>query len=193
MAHACGALHLPLNTLALRRGGLIRAVILRANALCEADPQRPVVIEVLAFQPRLQEDVRELVDRGFLDARVHVRSVLRSIEPGTPARTTDCPITGCVHTAAVPRTRATAVTDPRTVALAAPDLPAGELARKTNRDAEGRLRWIDVVDGSGRRLRREEYGTGDRLLRVQDFRPGAKHAALHRWLDPDGRCYLAVW
>jgi poly(glycerol-phosphate) alpha-glucosyltransferase len=191
---AQGALHLPLNTLALRRGGLIKAVMLRANALAEADPARPVVIEVLAFQPRLVEDVADLVARGFLDPRVHVRSVLRALDPLTPPATVDDPIAGCVHSAAAPpASTPTLRPDPRLVVLAEPALPAAGTKRSTALDDAGRLRFVDVVDTEGRRLRREEYGTDDRLLRVQYHRPGDGRPVTHRWLSSTGECFLAVW
>jgi poly(glycerol-phosphate) alpha-glucosyltransferase len=190
---ARGALHLPLNTLALRRGGLIKAVMLRANALAAAEPQRPVVIEVLAFQPRLEEDVADLVARGFLDPRVHVRSVLRAIAPDTPPASVEDPIAGCVHTAGAPAGSVPPPHDPRAVVLAEPPRPPGQLRRRRLHDDQGRLRYVDVMDAAGRRLLREEYGTGDRLLRVQAFRPGERQPVAYRWLGADGRAYLVVW
>ena len=77
-------LHLPLNTLALRRGGLVTAVLRRANLLAAAELFAGVRIEVLGLQPRLSADVEGLRASGHLHPGVAVRSVLRSLDPSAP-------------------------------------------------------------------------------------------------------------
>ena len=196
-----GALHLPLNTLALRRGGLVKAVMMRANVLA-GELDRPVVIEVLAFQPRLEEDVAELVAGGFLDERVHVRSVLRSLDPALGPATGD-PFVGCVHAEPSPTTTGRPGRppvppnhDPRAVALAGPP-SAGRLLHRARprvptREGE-RLKYVDVLDARGARITREEIGTGDQVVRMQHFRPGDRQPVQQRWLGRDGRAFLTVW
>jgi poly(glycerol-phosphate) alpha-glucosyltransferase len=199
-------LHFPVNTLALRRGGLVKAVMLRANALAAAG--RPVVIEVLAFQPRLEEDVADLVLRGFLDARVHVRSILRCLDPAAPRPDATDPVLGCVHHGIPPgapprRRRARSVVspaaDPRAVVLAdhrpgvAALLPGRVKPQLTTRDDAERLRHTDTVSASGQLVRREEYGSGDRVVRALEFRPGDQRPVVQRWLGRDGACFLSVW
>ena len=78
-------LHLPLNTVALRRGGLVTAVLRRANLLAASGRVGDVWIEVLGLQPRLEQDVASLRDSGHLHPAVRVRSVLRALDPSAPA------------------------------------------------------------------------------------------------------------
>jgi poly(glycerol-phosphate) alpha-glucosyltransferase len=207
-ASARASLHFPVNTLALRRGGLVKAVMLRANALAASDPARPVVIEVLAFQPRLEEDVADLFTRGFLDPRVHVRSILRCLDPSVPKPDVTDPVVGCVHHGiplgdALRRGRAkpapAAASDPRAVVLAEPGsvlrarLPGGLSPRVPTHDAAGRLRYTETFTRGGQLVRRAEYGSGDRVVRVLEFRPGDARPVVHRWIGRDGSCFLAVW
>jgi poly(glycerol-phosphate) alpha-glucosyltransferase len=202
-----GTLHLPVNTLALRRGGLVKAVMLRANALASADASRHVVIEVLSYQRRLEEDVAELVRRGFLDPRVHVRSVLRSFDPSRPDGSDADPIPGCAHhgipfdgSQRVGHPVVDPAVDPRAVVLADPG--ARTIHRRLlNRlhptvrtlDDAGRLQHVDVYDRRAALLHRIEYGSGDRVNRILDFRKGDSRPVAQRWIGVDGRCFLAVW
>jgi poly(glycerol-phosphate) alpha-glucosyltransferase len=167
-----GAVHVPVNTLALRRGGLVKAVMLRANALAQHGEQ-DVVVEVLSFQPRLREDVDRLVRDGFLDHRVHVRSVLAALDPALPPPPADDPVGGCVHhtgvgnaTSAVGRPAIEPIDDPRAVALAEP--PPGQRTKN-------------------------DYGSRRRLLRQQHLRRADGTPVQHRWIGRDGYCYLTIW
>jgi poly(glycerol-phosphate) alpha-glucosyltransferase len=196
------ALHLPVNTLALRRGGLVKAVILRANALAAADPDRAVVIEVLAFQPRLDEDVADLVRRGFLDPGVHVRSTLAGLDPSVPEPTLDHPVLGCVHCGdpgVATSERPDQLADPRSVVLDDPRPKfrvrrAGPvLIRVPTRDDADRLRHVDLLTPTGTLVRREEVGGDDRVVRVLEFRPGDVRPVVHRWIGRDGSTFLSVW
>jgi len=201
-----GILHLPVNTLALRRGGLIKAVMLRANALA-AEGGHEVVIEVLAFQPYLEDDVAELVQRGFLDPRVHVRSVLRCLDPSTPGPSATDPVAGCAHHG-IPMGPPPAVSgpvvdprsDPRAVVLAEPTaglatrlVPFRRGVRVPVHNDAGRVRAMESFDARGTLLRRDEIGSGGRVVRILGFVPGEASPVTQRWIGRDGRCFLAVW
>lgn len=177
-----GTLHLPVNTLALRRGGLVKAVMLRANALA-ASETRDVVIEVLGFQPRLEEDVADLVHRGFLDARVHVRSILRCFDPAMPGPTAVDPVAGCVHHGVPGVSRRS---------LARWPVRARGARSESSLDETGLTRHVSTAGRDGARVRREDLGSGDRIVRVVEYQSGHAHP-VHRWIGRDGRCFLSVW
>jgi poly(glycerol-phosphate) alpha-glucosyltransferase len=173
--------HLPVNGLALRRGGLVKAVRLRANALA-ASGAREVVIEVLGFQSRLEEDVADLVDRGFLHPRVHVRNILRCLDPAAPGPTTTDAVMGCVHHG-VPFGRARHMER---------SIRRRRVKQEPTRDSAGRALHLDSHGRRGNLLRRAEYGSGDRIVRILDYTTGDATPSAHRWIGRDGRCFLTV-
>jgi poly(glycerol-phosphate) alpha-glucosyltransferase len=85
-------LHLPLNTLALRRGGLVTAVLRRAGLLAASGRFAGVWIEVLGLQVRLDQDVESLRTSGHLHPDVHVRSLLRALDPSGTGHTVSVPV-----------------------------------------------------------------------------------------------------
>jgi poly(glycerol-phosphate) alpha-glucosyltransferase len=98
-------LHLPLNTLGLRRAGLVTAVLRRANLLAATERFAAVWIEVLGLQPQLDQEAAALRESGHLHPAVRVRSVLRSLDPaevhaprgaGRPTRGTDVVAAGAL-------------------------------------------------------------------------------------------------
>lgn len=178
------SLHLTVNTLALERGGLVRAVMRRASSLAATGEYAAVWIEVLGFQARLAEDVESLRLRRHLHPDVRVRQLLAVLDPSPPGRAARTGLPGRPDEVAVPDR-----TDPRTVRY----LRDGALTRQAVRTADGRLLHVDHFDQAHRRLRRDEHGPDGRLLRVQHFGPGEEPARSHRWIGRDGGCYLTVW
>jgi poly(glycerol-phosphate) alpha-glucosyltransferase len=178
------SLHLTVNTLALKRGGLVRAVMRRASSLAAGGEYAAVWIEVLGFQPRLEEDVESLRLRRHLHPGVQVRQLLSALDPSRPGRAAGTGLPDRPDEVAVP-----VRTDPQTVRY----LRDGVLARQVRRTAEGRLLHVDHFDQAHHRHRRDEHGPDGRLLRVQHFGPGDQPARSHRWIGRDGRCYLVVW
>lgn len=187
-------LHLPVNTLALRRGGLVKAVMIRANALVNAGFD--IVIEILAFQPRLLEDVADLVAGGHLDARVHVRSVLQCLDPSLEPVTDEDPIRGCVHTRGITGTVLAPSVHPdpwASVLVRYPSESDQTLQRVETTSDTGLLRYVDLLTPDGARVLREEYGTGDVVVRVLTFRSGKGLPLTHRWIGRDRNTFLTVW
>ena len=170
--------------------------MVRANMLAEADLGGPVVIEVLAAQPGLVRDVKNLVSRGYLHPQVHVRSVLRCLDPSLTVDAAD-PVLGCVHTHAAVEP---APTGPSADAV---EIVDAEDPRQRWHFVDGELTRLDVRRGrelqhsdhympARRRIRREEFSEG-RLMRVLEYPPGAAGPTVQRWIGADGRCFLVIW
>lgn len=198
-------LHLPLSTLALRRGGLVTAVLRRANLLADARLVAGVCIEVLGPQPRLGEDAEELRRSGHLHRGVAVRSVLGSLDPSPITFTLAAPLSpvealgGMLPDAAaldqVPDRLDPAVTwwlreglPVARVRCAPGGAPASGLHHRE------RLVRLELLDATGRATRRADLDAHGRLVHLLD-RGGddsAGRSATHRFIGADGRCYLTV-
>lgn len=77
-------LHFVVNRLALNRGGLVKAVRLRAGELVETGLFAGVVIEVLGNQPRLGATTRRLQREGHLHRDVQAREILSLLDTSPP-------------------------------------------------------------------------------------------------------------
>jgi poly(glycerol-phosphate) alpha-glucosyltransferase len=189
------SLHFPLNTLALKRGGLVKSVIRRANNLAASGAFAAVWIEVLAFQPRLESDVASLKRSGHLHKAVQVRSVLFSLDPSAPNARAKVPTTTSPDGAQPgPADKAGLVAvQSRTDHLTTRYLRDGVLERSETRETGGDLRFVDHYDAGRRRVRRDEHGTDSRLLRVLHYPATHEQHTVARWIGRDGACYLTVW
>jgi poly(glycerol-phosphate) alpha-glucosyltransferase len=189
------SLHFPLNTLALKRGGLVKSVIRRANNLAASGAFAAVWIEVLAFQPRLESDVASLKRSGHLHKAVKVRSVLFSLDPSpkdarakATARTrTDGAPSG------LPDEPGLVAIQSRTDHLTTRYLRDGVLERTVTVDASGAVRFVDHYDAGRRRASRDEHGTDNRLLRVLHYPTTHVQPTVARYIGRDGACFLTVW
>ena len=176
--------HFTLNTLALRRGGLVKAVRARANALAAAGTLEQVWIEVLGFQARLDADVAALRRGGHLHPDVKVRSVLYSLD-GSARSETRQPVRAPADPdlTAVP-----ADSSGRTVRYFRDGLPEMDVRF----GGSGLVTAVDHFDAAGLRIRREEMDGGGRLVRVLHYGPGAGTPGVQRYVGRDGNCFLTV-
>ncbi|NKX56154.1 glycosyltransferase [Arthrobacter mobilis] len=176
--------HFAVNTLALRRGGLVKAVRARANSLAAAGTLEQVWIEVLGFQARLDADVAALRRGGHLHPKVKVRSVLSSLD-GSARTETRKP----VRAPADPALTAVKADAPgRTIHYFRDGLPEMDIRFGWN----GLAASIDHFDAAGLRIRREEMNGEGRLVRVLHYSPGAATPSIQRHIGRDGKCFLAV-
>jgi poly(glycerol-phosphate) alpha-glucosyltransferase len=184
------SLHFPLNTLALKRGGLVKSVIRRANNLAESGAFAAVWIEVLAFQPQLETDVANLRRTGHLHSKVQVRSVLYALDP-SPDRQ-GLRATG--GTAAEPASQRGLVAIPsRNDPLTVHCLRDGVLVRSEIREPNGVLRFVDHFDPGRRRVSRDEHGPDGRLIRVLHYTSTQEDPTAARYIGRNGECFLTVW
>lgn len=178
--------HFTVNTLALKRGGLVKAVRTRANLLADSGALGGVYIEVLAFQPRLEADVAQLKADGHLHPAVKVRSLLYSLDESKET---------------VIRPKKHAWDDPSLVRL--PINTSGRsfryfrdglliLAAKFSADGS-QPEHVDYFDGQRQIVKREEMDGTGRVVRVVHFPTRADSVTVQRYIGRDGECFLTIW
>ncbi len=177
------SLHFPLNSLALRRGGLVKAVRDRASLLAEAG--HSVTLEVLGGQSAAERVRRELVEAGALHSRVRVRDVLFSLAgpAGSPAPARAFAL----------EPNETAYTERKGRVLRT--FEDGVFSRYV-RFVDATARQVEVIEHFGTdRLRflREEFDAEGRLAARIDYRGASKKPVARRLYGPDGNCFLSIW
>lgn len=186
-------LHFPLNTVALKRGGLVRSVMRRANVLAASGSFAAVWIEVLAFQPQLESDVAKLKASGHLHERVQVRSVLYSLDP-SPENQPGVTKTGQEPASVVDEGGAGIVAIPvRDKPLTVRFLRDGVLERSTTRNPEGAILFVDHYEAGRHRVTRDEHGPDGRVIRVLHYPSDHDEPTVARYIGRDGACFLTVW
>lgn len=176
--------HFPVNTLALKRGGLVKAVRERASALAADGSLQSVVIDVLSAQPRLAADVAELKDDGHLHVNVQVRSVLAALDDSSeelrqPVVIEDEPeVTSYIADATGLNYRL---------------FRDGIYERYVRFDQAGIPVVIDHFSPARQRVRREELDGSGRLYRILEYQAGSTKATVQRYVGRDGKCFLTIW
>ncbi|MDN5789291.1 MAG: glycosyltransferase [Micrococcales bacterium] len=176
--------HFIVNTLALKRGGLVKAVRTRANLLAEHQAFDEIWIEVLGFQPALEADVAQLKSAGHLHPDVNVRSVLTSLDTSLAAETRPVMTIGA---------------DDYTVFPADATGRAFRLFRDGRYEKYVRLRANRVpavVDHFGPdrlRMQRDEMDGAGRIVRTTVFRGASTSPVVQHYIGRDGRCFLTIW
>jgi poly(glycerol-phosphate) alpha-glucosyltransferase len=187
------SLHFPLNTLALKRGGLVKSVIRRANNLAASGSFAAVWIEVLAFQPQLESDVAKLKRSGHLHPRVQVRSVLYSLDPSSEKHAGKSPKAAAVAQTGAPDQDALIAVPTRTDPMTVRYLRNGVLEHSETRNGSGLLRFVDHYDAARGRVSRDEHGPDGRLIRVLHYPPMQDQHTVARYIGRNGACFLTVW
>lgn len=176
--------HFLVNTLALKRGGLVKAVRERANALAEDGSTGKVHIVVLAAQPRLELDVASLKRNGHLHPKVSAYSILKTLD----------------HSKTDNRVPFELDQGPGVTVF-----PTGKTGREYRHfrngtyekyvrfDAAGRLAVVEYFDHTRFRYRRDEMDEMGSIARVLEYRPGSKTAISQRYFGRDSTCYLTIW
>lgn len=176
--------HFPVNTLALKRGGLVKAVRDRASALAADGSLDAVVIDVLQSQVRLATDVEELKIGGHLHRDVQVVSVLSALDESTEEL----------------REPRTIEEEPMVTSYLADDsglnfrlFRHGLYERYVRFDEGGVPVLIDYFSPARQRTRREEFDGTGRLCRVLEYQQGSVKATVQRHIGRDGGCFLTIW
>jgi poly(glycerol-phosphate) alpha-glucosyltransferase len=169
------------NSLALRRGGLVNAVMRRANVLAGSGEVGQVWLEVLSPQPSLDSDVEALRKSGHLHPKVNARSVLRLLDPSA----TNSPRLGGPRPPLPEGHRL--VSKPGTLEI----MRDGVLQAVERRDAGGRLKYVDHYSSAAVRERRDEFDAYGRLSRMLDFTPTGRLGA-ERLIGQNGRAFLTM-
>jgi poly(glycerol-phosphate) alpha-glucosyltransferase len=176
--------HFTVNTLALKRGGLVKAVRTRANLLAEAGAFPEIWIEVLGFQPALEADVAQLKAQGHLHPDIHVRSVLFSLDtsPGPEARPV-VTFDGEGYTAFP--ADATGLTFRL--------FRDGLYEKHVRLRSDGTLASIDHFGPDRLRARRDDLDGSGRIVRTSHYRGASTSPVVQRYIGKDNQCFLTVW
>ena len=177
--------HFPVSTLALQRGGLVKAVRNRANTLAEHSGLDHIHIDVLGFQPRLEADVARLKAEGHLHPDVQVSSVLFSLDPSPSVER---------RRASVPHLDKQLVkiqdgADARSNRY----FRDGLLELFVRADPNGTPRYIDYFNSERHRVRREEMDQSGRTVRVVHYPTAPNDVVVQRYIGRDGHCFLTIW
>lgn len=176
--------HFLVNTLALKRGGLVKAVRDRANALCADGRLQCVEIDILGAQSLLARDVAVLKSEGHLHKDVHVRSILYALDGSGPEMRVPV-LTG--------EEEGVIAYEADDTGLAYRLFKGGLMERYVRFSLQGHPEIVDYFSAFRQRIRREEMDGDGRLMRVLDFQPGAQHPATQRYIGRDGKCFLTIW
>jgi glycosyltransferase involved in cell wall biosynthesis len=173
------------GSLAMRRGGVTRAVLARMRLFSEAG----IKVRVLLTDHRYDEN-RERADvrRAWrLPGSVEFRYFWREAAPGGGGATVG---------------RLTAARHEPGMTEFAEDLPTGKVVRffrdgllvKTKHFLAGhRLVRIDHFDTARRCTSREYFDVHCRLVRVDQMDADTAKPVLRQWFDRSGACWLASW
>lgn len=176
--------HFLVNTLALKRGGLVKAVRERANALAAADSMAGVRIAVLAGQPRLPLDVADLKREGHLHPDVSAYSILYSLDPSvsderTPFIVDEGPETAWYPTGSSGREFRC--------------FRDGVYEQYVRLDENGRIEVVEYFDAARFRYRRDEMDDTGSLGRSLAYQQGSSTPSVQRFFGHDTKCFLTIW
>lgn len=176
--------HFPVNTLALKRGGLVKAVRTRANTLAKNGAAEQIWIEVLGLQYRLASEVAELKADGHLHPDVKVRSVLYALDP-SPEPDNREPV------------QPPPEDDYDVVPLGNSGFAFGYFRDGVQEyyvrfQPDGVLAAVEHLAPNRARLTREDMDEGGRLVLVQHFLEASKTPTARLLIGRNGRCFLTI-
>ena len=173
---------IPVNTLAEKRGGLVKAAVQKANLLSQ-EKNYKIVILVLSYQKHLAEVVMNMKNNGNLAKEIEVINIIQYLNQNPSSERKKWRIIERLK-----EKRLTKIKTGRSYRFY--DNGTYVMSRNMNRD-NGRLEFIDYLK-KGRALHiREEYDFRGNLARYVEYRNN--NAALHRHVDKNKKCFLTVW
>lgn len=167
--------HLPVSTVALGRGGLLKASLQCASALAATGRYAGVFVETLTWQNNLDGAANVMRREGWLHPDVTVRNVVQLLDSSPPKdrRPTEPDLwdaEGLRHD---------------DLGHGASDVYRGDtLVARIVRDGRGRLRRLEHCGPDGTVQELLELGPNARLLRVTHFTEGRPRE--ERWIARDG-------
>ncbi|PKL66262.1 MAG: hypothetical protein CVV28_11730 [Methanobacteriales archaeon HGW-Methanobacteriales-1] len=173
---------IPVNTLAEKRGGLVKAAVQKANLLSQEKTYK-IVILVLSYQKHLAEVVINMKNAGKLAKEVEVINVIQYLNPNPSFKKKKLGIKEIVK-------------EKKLVKIKAGknyrfyDNGTYVMAKNMNRN-NGRLEFIDYLKKGRILYLREEYDFKGNLARYVEYRNN--NATMHRHVDKNKKCFLTVW
>lgn len=175
------AVHIPLTTVELKRGGLVGAARWTAGALA-ATGEVDVTIDVLGWQHDIERDRADLLAAGELHPDVTVRHLFDALDPSTGSgrRLEDSwQPPPSAHRLSVTARRGEWFVDGLPVA-------------RDERWPGGGTRLLWELDEVGRDLHRHEITSAGQVRRTTTLDPTTGEPRLQRWWARDGSCLITV-
>lgn len=173
---------IPVNTLAEKRGGLVRAAIRKANLLSQEKDYK-IVILVLSYQKHLAEVVMDMKKKGILAEEIDVINVIQYLNPKPTHKTKKLKIIDKIK-----EKKFIKIKTGKNYRFY--DNGTYIMSKNMNRD-NGRLEFIDHLEMGRIRVLREEYDFRGNLARYVEYRND--NATMHRYVDKNKKCFLTVW
>jgi poly(glycerol-phosphate) alpha-glucosyltransferase len=176
--------HFTVNTLALKRGGLVKAVRTRANLLAEHGAFDDIWIDVVGFQPALDADVARLKAQGHLHPNVQVRSVLFSLDASPDIETR--PV---VNLGGEGHTVFPADATGRAFRL----FRDGVYEKHARVRLDGTVATVDHFGADRLRTRHDDLDGTGRIVRTSHYRGASPTPVVQRYIGRDNQCFLTIW
>ncbi|MDY0404614.1 alpha-glucosyltransferase N-terminal domain-containing protein [Virgibacillus sp. 179-BFC.A HS] len=177
------------NSLDVVRGGLTKAVMTRANTFIKHYDE--VVFLTLKFQRNFNEIKQALYDSGKLHKKIKLLNFFDEINSSGKGmrqkRRLKDPIFNIVE-------NGYAVVEDEV-----PEEPSyryyrnGIYEKYKRFDENGHLLFVDFMNESRHRYRRDEYNPGGALIRSRHTDLFTNKSRLDRYFDKDGKCHLSIW
>lgn len=172
------------RSLALKRGGVTRAMLARAQMYAHAGI--PVRLLLTGHGGREEHVERELRKKWDLSTdRVQFRYFWRDAAPGGGGAPVDQEADEKDMTVFAEK-----ASSGNTVVRCYAD---GLLAKTKHYDDRGTLVWVDRHDNARRIVAKEVYDEHSKLVRIDELSPDDGTALLRRWFDSSGACWLTNW
>ncbi len=170
---------IPVNTLAEKRGGLVKAAIRKANLLSQEKDYK-IIILVLSYQKHLLEVVMDMKKEGKLAESIEVINIIQFLNPNPSNK---------VNKLKIDERKLTKIKDGKNYRFY--DNGTYAMFKNTNKD-KGRVEFVDHFKTGRIRFIREEFDFRGNLARYVEY--GNKNTAtMHRYVDKNKKCFLSIW
>ena len=170
---------IPVNTLAEKRGGLVKAAIRKANLLSQEKDYK-IIILVLSYQKHLLEVVMDMKNEGKLAEAIEVINVIQFLNPNPSNK---------ANKLKIDERKLTKIKDGKNYRFY--DNGTYVMFKNTNKD-KGRVEFVDHFKTGRIRFIREEFDFRGNLTRYVEY--GNKNTAtMHRYVDKNKKCFLSIW
>ncbi|MDQ0160438.1 glycosyltransferase [Alkalibacillus salilacus] len=172
------------NSLDVNRGGMTKAVLLRANKL--ADHYDQVYILTFTYQQRYHQIINELYNNNELDPRVKVLNMFEDLKPKKKFKLFNK--ISNKHDKGLLRIKDKEKSKPTYRYYR-----NGIYVKYERYDDQNILNFIDNMNESRHRVSREEYNSYGQLVRKRHVDLHSNKPRLDRYFDDNGKAYLTIW
>lgn len=178
-----------LNTLGTKRGGLVKAVIKRANTIAAAEPDRSVHLLTLGLQTQIDSIREEMIQLDLLNPNVQVTNLIHTLgQQKANEKQTKTRLLKQLNRQFVVFDDAS-----RTENDSYRVFDNGVYVQYLRFDAMDRLLFIDYFSETRHRLKREEYLENGQLFQIIHYSTTTNKPVSRQFLHGNGTCYLTLW